>query len=328
MPAVAPRTVVFTLFADFQLLDVAGPLESFSLAERLGGTPAYDLRLLSVDGGLVRSSSGAALLTEKLATFARRRIDTLIVPGGHGVLDAADDARLVRWVARHATRARRAGSVCSGTFVVAEAGLLKGRRAATHWSRCDQLARRFPDLTVERDAIFVRDGAIFTSAGVTAGIDLALALIEEDLGRDLAMQVARHLVVFMRRPGGQSQFSAPFAAQLRDSDGSFDELHRWIAGNLERDLSVEALAARAGMSPRHFARVYRERTGQTPAKAVERFRLEAARRALESNEARLDIVARDTGLGGADRLRTLFRRRLGVAPRAYRASFAATAASP
>jgi transcriptional regulator GlxA family with amidase domain len=323
----APRTVVFTLFPDFQLLDVAGPLESFSLAERLAGAPAYDLRLLSVAGGMVRSSSGVALPTDKLAAFARRRIDTLIVPGGYGVLDAAADRRLVRWVRRHAPRARRAGSVCSGTFVVAEAGLLKGRRAATHWSRCDALARRFPDLAVERDAIFVRDGAIFTSAGVTAGIDLALALIEEDLGRDIAMQVARHLVVFMRRPGGQSQFSAPFAAQLSDSDGTFDELHRWIAGNLGRDLSVEALAERANMSPRHFARVYRERTGQTPAKAVERFRLEAARRALEANDARLDIVARDTGLGGADRLRTLFRRNLGVAPRAYRASFAAVTPS-
>lgn len=327
MPAAAPRTVVFPLFADFQLLDVAGPLESFSLAARIAGVAAYDLRLLSVGGGMVRSSSGVALPSETLAAFARRRIDTLIVPGGYGVLDAADDQRLVDWVARHARRARRAGSVCSGAFVVAEAGLLKGRRAATHWSRCDQLAQRFPDLTVERDAIFVRDGAIFTSAGVTAGIDLALALIEEDLGRDIAMQVARHLVVFLRRPGGQSQFSAPFAAQLSDSDGAFDELHRWIADNLKRDLSVEALAARVNMSPRHFARVYRERTGQTPAKAVERFRLEAARRALEANDTRLDIVARDTGLGGADRLRTLFRRKLGVAPRAYRASFAAMAPS-
>lgn len=322
MPAAALRTVAFTLYPDFQLLDVAGPLESFSMAERLAGRRLYDLRLLSVAGGMVRSSSGVALQTETLSAFARRRIDTLIVPGGYGVLDAADDRRLVGWVRQHAPRARRAGSVCSGTFIVAEAGLLKGKRAATHWSRCDALARRFPDLTVERDAIFVRDGAIFTSAGVTAGIDLALALIEEDLDRDIAMQVARHLVVFMRRPGGQSQFSAPFAAQLSDSGGSFDELHRWIADNLKRDLSVEALAARVGMSPRHFARVYRERTGQTPAKAVERFRLEAARRALESNDARLDIVARDTGLGGADHLRTLFRRKLGVAPRAYRASFA------
>lgn len=322
MSAATPRTIVFTLFADFQLLDVAGPLESFSLAERLAGASAYDLRLLSVEGGMVRSSSGVALATEKLAAFARRRIDTLIVPGGYGVLDAAADQRLVRWVGQHAPRARRAGSVCSGAFVIAEAGLLKGKRAATHWSRCDALAQRFPDLTVERDAIFVREGSMFSSAGVTAGIDLALALIEEDLGRDIAMQVARHLVVFMRRPGGQSQFSAPFAAQLSDSDGAFDELHRWIADNLKRDLSVETLAARVGMSPRHFARVYRERTGQTPAKAVERFRLEAARRALESKEARLDIVARDAGLGGADRLRTLFRRKLGIAPRAYRANFA------
>lgn len=323
MPAATPRTVVFVLFPGFQLLDVAGPLETFDMGARLAGGNRYDLRLVSPEGGPVRSSSGVSLLTEKLATVARRPIDTLIVPGGYGVLDACEDARIVRFVRTHAPRARRAGSVCSGAFVVAAAGLLQGRRAATHWSRCDQLARRFPDLTVERDAIFVRDGALFTSAGVTSGIDLALALVEEDLGRDVAMQVARYLVVFMRRPGGQSQFSAPLDAQSRDSDGIFDALHRWIADNLARDLSVEALAVRAGMSPRHFARVYRERTGQTPAKAVERFRLEAARRALESNDARLDIVARDTGLGGADRLRTLFRRKLGVAPQAYRASFAA-----
>ena len=318
-----PRTIVFVLYPDFQMLDVCGPLETFDMGARLAGRDSYQLRLVSTGGGAVRSSSGVSLLTEPMAALRRKSIDTLIVPGGHGVLDAADDQRIVRWVRRHTPRARRAGSVCSGAFVIAAAGLLQGKRAATHWSRCELLARRFPEVRVERDAIFVREGPLFTSAGVTSGIDLALALVEEDLGRDIAMQVARYLVVFMRRPGGQSQFSAPLDAQSRDSDGSFDELHRWIADNLKRDLSVEALAARAGMSPRHFARVYRERTGQTPAKAVERFRLEAARRALESREARLDIVARDTGLGGADRLRTLFRRKLGVAPRAYRASFAA-----
>jgi transcriptional regulator GlxA family with amidase domain len=324
MPAAAtPRTIVFVLFPDFQMLDVCGPLETFDMGARLAGRHNYELKLVSPDGGPVRSSSGVSLLSEPMATLARKPIDTLIVPGGYGVLDASEDARIVRWVRKHAPRARRAGSVCSGAFVVAAAGLLRGKRAATHWSRCDQLARRFPDLTVERDAIFVRDGALFTSAGVTAGIDLALALVEEDLGREVAMQVARYLVVFMRRPGGQSQFSAPLAAQTRDSDGTFDALHRWIADNLNRDLSVETLAERAGMSPRHFARVYRERTGETPARAVERFRLEAARRALEAKDARLDIVARESGLGGADRLRTLFRRKLGVAPRAYRASFAA-----
>jgi transcriptional regulator GlxA family with amidase domain len=219
--------------------------------------------------------------------------------------------------------ARRVASVCSGTYLLAEAGLLEGRRCTTHWGRSDDFARRYPAARLEADRIWVRDGPVWTSAGITAGIDLALALIEEDLGRDIAMQVARHLVVFLRRPGGQSQFSAPFAAQLSDSDGTFDELHRWIADNLARDLSVEALAQRVGMSPRHFARVYRKRTGRTPAKAVEAFRLEAARRALESRDARLDIVARDSGLGGADRLRTLFRRQLGIAPRAYRANFAA-----
>ncbi|MBL8673682.1 MAG: DJ-1/PfpI family protein, partial [Rhodospirillales bacterium] len=308
-------------FPDFQLLDVAGPLQTLATAAQVAGRAAYEIRAVSMAGGPVRSSSGAVMMTAPVASLSRLRIDTLVVPGGPGVLAAADDRDLVRWVGRRARTARRAGSVCSGAFVMAATGLLDGRRVATHWWRCDALAARFPRIVVERDAIHVREGKYFTSAGVTAGIDLALALVEEDLGRRVAMATARHLVVFLRRPGGQSQFSAELDAQCAD-DGGFDDLHRWISENLRRRLDVETLAARAGMSARHFARVYRARTGATPARAVERFRLEAARRALEAGDDRLDLVARRAGLGGADRLRTLFRRHLGVAPRAYRERFA------
>jgi transcriptional regulator GlxA family with amidase domain len=278
--------------------------------------------VVSRDGGLVASSSGVHLQTLSFRQIARMPLDTLVVPGGPGVHGAARDARHVDWVRRRATAARRAGSVCTGAFLVAATGLLDGRPATTHWRECDRLARGFPQVRVDADAIFIRDGKIFTSAGVTAGIDLALALIEEDLGRALAMRVARHLVVYARRPGGQSQFSETLRAQSVD-DGTFDALHEWIAANLDADLSVDALAARAGMSARHFARVYRAKTGLTPAKAVARLRLEAARRQLEGVEARIGTVAHAAGFGDSDRLRRTFHRHLGVSPRAYRTGFAA-----
>lgn len=277
--------------------------------------------VLSRAGGLVASSAGVRLDTLSFRRAAALRFDTLIVPGGPGVHRAAGDAALLAWLRRRAAAARRAGSVCTGTFLMAAAGLLDGRPATTHWRSCDLLAARFPRLRVDADAIFVRDGKLFSSAGVTAGIDLALALIEEDLGRALAMSVARHLVVYARRAGGQSQFSETLRAQSAD-DGTFDALHQWIAAHLDADLSVDALAARAGMSPRHFARLYRSRTGTTPAKAVARLRLEAARQQLEG-AARIGTVAQAAGFGDADRLRRAFHRHLGVAPRTYRSGFAA-----
>ena len=317
----SPRTIAFLAFDRFQLLDITGPLQTFASASELAATPAYRPVVVSCDGGLVASSSGVRLDTLSFRQAVRLRIDTLVVPGGPGVNRAARDARTVAWVRRHALAARRAGSVCTGAFLIATAGLLDGRPATTHWRDCDRLARRFPQLRVDRDAIFIRDGTIFTSAGVTAGIDLALALIEEDLGRPLAMRVARHLVVYVRRAGGQSQFSETLRAQSAD-DGTFDALHQWIAANLNADLSVEALAARARMSARHFARVHRARTGTTPAKAVARLRLEAARRHLEGTGARIETIARTAGFGDPDRLRRAFHRHLGVAPRDYRAGFA------
>ena len=249
-----------------------------------------------------------------------RPIDTLIAVGGIGSRAAVNERALIRWLAARAGQARRVCSVCTGAFLLAEAGLLDGKRAVTHWWACDELAQRYPRVTVEPDPIFLRDGKIWTSAGVTAGIDLALALVEEDLGRAMALRVARHLVVFLKRPGGQSQFSAMLESQARD-DGAFAALHDWLAQHLADDLGVEALAARAGMSPRNFARVYAKRTGTTPAKAVEALRVDAARRALEETAAPIESIARACGFGDEERLRRSFLRCLGVPPKQYRARF-------
>jgi transcriptional regulator GlxA family with amidase domain len=214
-------------------------------------------------------------------------------------------------------------SVCSGAFLLAQAGLLRGKRAATHWMMCDGLRNRFPDVDVDRDAIFVREGSVWTSAGVTSCIDLALALVEDDCGRDIAMRVARELVVFLKRPGGQSQFSRFLESQTRD-DGAFDELHAWLGEHLNvAELTVEALAERANMSPRHFARLYKQKTGRTPAKALELFRLEAARRMLEDSDANVTQIARTCGFGDEERMRLTFLRNLSVTPRDYRQRFAA-----
>jgi transcriptional regulator GlxA family with amidase domain len=318
------RDIVIVAFPDCQLLDVAGPLQVFATArdlcrERGRGDP-YRLMVVAREGGEVETSSGLRLIAAPLARAAGLPMDTLITVGGAGTRRAARDAELVAWIAGQAGRARRVCSVCSGTFLLAAAGLLAGRRCTTHWRNCAELQRRYPDLTVEPDPIFVRDGKIWSSAGVTAGIDLALALVEEDLGRALALETARQLVVFLKRPGGQSQYSALLAAQTED-DGRFAALHDWMAQNLAADLRVDALSARAGMSPRNFARVYAERTGTTPAKAVERLRLEAARRALEEGAASVAAIARACGFGDEERLRRSFLRQLGVPPLQYRQRF-------
>jgi len=240
------------------------------------------------------------------------------------VLDRS--ASLVAWLRRASGRTRRTASVCSGAFLLAAAGLLDHKRATTHWLMFDMMSQRFPAVQIDRDAIFVQQGAVWTSAGVTAGIDLAMALVEVDCGHDIAMEVARELVVFLKRPGGQSQFSELLQAQADDGD-TFDELNLWIAGNLERaDLTVEFLAEKARMSPRNFARVYKEKTGRTPAKAVEVFRLGAARRLLEDSARNVNQIAMLCGFGDEERMRVTFQRNLGVAPRDYRKRFATRAA--
>lgn len=315
------RRVEILGFPACQLLDVTGPLQVFASANdqsRQAGQPApYAPVVVAATSRLV-TSSGLALEAETLPA-ASTSLDTLVVAGGWGVYEACKDTSLVRWIGHRAELARRVASVCSGAFLLATTGLLDGRRAVTHWGRCADFAARFPKVRLEPDPIFIRDGRFWTSAGVTAGIDLALAMVEADLGRDIALSVARQLVVFLKRPGGQSQFSA--ALTLQDNGSRFDGLHGWIMENLHRPLALPDLAAAAGMSERTFSRRYREQTGRTPARAVEDIRLESARRLLEQKQPVARIVSR-CGFGTEETLRRTFLRRLGVTPQAYRERFA------
>jgi transcriptional regulator GlxA family with amidase domain len=317
-----PRRVELLAFPDVQLLDVTGPFQVFASANALmaetGQPPPYALTVVSAFAGPIVSSGGLALLSEPLPPVDLV-LDTLIVAGGSGVYVAYRDGSLVDWVKHRADACRRVASVCSGAFLLAATGLLDGRRATTHWSRCASLAAEFPAVRVEQDPIYVNDGAIWTSAGVTAGIDMALALVEADLGRTIATTVARHLVVFAKRPGGQSQFSAELA--LAGSDARFDGLHDWMKRNLRGDLAVPALAEQAGMSERSFLRHYRQVTGTTPARAVERVRVEAARQTLGGTDLPLKRVARDCGFGSEESMRRSFLRILAVPPQAYRQRF-------
>ncbi|MDI3283573.1 helix-turn-helix domain-containing protein [Polyangium sp. 15x6] len=320
-----PRLVLFVALPGMGLLDLTGPQTVFWAASRYMealGRPGYTRRTVSLTGGLVCAAEGVALDTSPLAEFAAEEVDTIIVPGAPEIEQALDcSAELARRLAEMSRRARRTASVCTGTFFLAQAGLLTGKRAATHWLMCDLLKKRFPSVEVDRDAIFVQEGPVWTSAGVTAGIDLSLALVEADCGRDIAMKVARELVVFLKRPGGQSQFSEVLQSQAEDR-GAFDDLHHWISEHLVReDLTVELLAEKAGMSPRNFSRVYRQKTGRTPAKAVEMFRLEAARRLLEASTRNMDEIARQCGFGNEERMRMTFQRHLLVSPTEYRSRF-------
>jgi transcriptional regulator GlxA family with amidase domain len=247
------------------------------------------------------------------------------VAGGTGVGALEDDERFLEALRSAADRSRRVAGVCTGAFLLAAAGLLERRRATTHWASCALLAERHPETEVDPDPIFVRDGNVYTSAGVTAGMDLALALVEEDLGRETALTTARWLVLFVKRPGGQAQFSAQLAAQTADR-APLRELQAWIPDHLDRDLSVPALARRAQMSDRNFARAFRRETGMTPAAYVEAARVESARIALESGDLPVESIARQTGFGTVETLRRAFRRRVGVSPHDYRSRFRRQAA--
>jgi len=321
-----PRVVLFLAYPDVGLLDLTGPQTVFWAATKAmekRGLPGYVRHIASLDGGLMQTAEGAAIDPSRLDRFALDEVDTIVMPGSPYITDVLDrSAPLVAWLQRASARVRRTAAVCSGTFFLAQAQLLEGKRAATHWAMCDMLAERFPAIGIDRDAIFVQQDNVWTSAGVSAGIDLALALVEADCGREVAMEAARELVVFLKRPGGQAQFSELLQSQS-EGGSSFDALHAWIAGNLDSStLTVEALAARACMSPRNFARVYKQETGRTPAKAVEIFRLEAARRLLEDSDHNLDRIAGLCGFGDEERMRVTFHRHLGVAPRDYRKRFA------
>lgn len=312
------RTVLVVLFDGVQSLDVTGPLEVFAGAEK--HTPgAYRLRTASLDGAPVRTSSGLTLVPDESLAEAPDP-HTLLVPGGEGTRRTGRDPRLTDWLRAQGPRAERLVSVCTGALLLAEAGLLDGRRATTHWAYCAKLARDHPAVEVDPDPIYIRDGQVATSAGVTSGIDLALALVEEDLGRDTALALARHLVVFLRRPGNQAQFSAQLAVQTARRE-PLREVQQWITEHPSGDLSVESLAARAALSPRHFARAFQAETGMTPGRYVDRVRLEHARRLLEDTGDGIEEISRASGYGTPEAMRRAFVRTLGAAPAEYRRRF-------
>ena len=313
-----PHDVLILAYDGAQPIDIAGPLQAFVTANEAAGRDAYRVRVVGRVGATLKLAGGLRVLVEEPA---RRRVDTLMVPGGPGVHAARKDRSQVAMVRRLAQRARRICSVCTGAFLLAEAGLLENRKAVTHWRSCARLADEYPNIRVLADPIWVRDDHIWTSAGVTAGIDLTLALIEEDLGAPVALQVARRLVVYMRRPGGQAQHSAPLALQAADG---FGPLMEWMLANLHKPIKVEQLAERSGMAPRSFHRHFLARTQLTPAKAIERLRLDQARTLIETTKLRLITIAARVGFGSEERLRRSFQRSLGVAPNEYRERFQAT----
>jgi transcriptional regulator GlxA family with amidase domain len=312
------RTVAIYAMPGVQLLDVSGPLDVFAEANLQAGAAIYRMLVVTRAPGALVSSSGVRLLPDHVVgRDADVSFDTLLVAGCPNVADVALDPAALRWLRRTAKRARRFGSVCSGAFALAAAGLLNGARVTTHWAVAEALAQRFPEVEVDEDAIHVRDGKIRTSAGVTAGLDLALALVEEDLGRDVAMRVASQLVMFFKRPGGQLQFSRKGeAAPLGRS--ALQEVQRWVAANPALDHSVAKLAKRIGVSSRHFARMFRAEVGMTPAVWVEIARVEVARRLLEDGQQTPKQVAARCGFADADVLRRAFVRRVGVTPADYR----------
>jgi transcriptional regulator GlxA family with amidase domain len=317
------RTVLIVLFDGVQSLDVTGPLEVFTGAADFhaaaGADRAYAVTTASLGGQPVESLSGLGLIAgADLRAMAPDQIDTLVVPGGTGT--GRPDPELISWLRASAPSIRRVTSVCTGAFLLAAAGLLDGRNATTHWAYAEALARRFPAVTVLADPIFVRDGPVATSAGVTAGIDLALSLVEEDIGPEAALAVARALVVYLRRPGGQAQFSAHLQVQSAQRP-PLREVQQWISEHPAADLSVETLAARVGLSPRQFARVFAAETGMTPGRFVGRIRLETARRMLEDSGRGVSQVARACGYGTAEAMRRAFLQSLGVPPASYRQRF-------
>ena len=311
------REIVIVAFPGVQVLDVAGPAEVFAQARG-----AYRVRVAAVTTDPLPTGSGFAIVPEVALADLDAPIDTIVVAGGHGTREALTDEALIPWLVAAAPRARRVTSVCSGAFLLARAGLLDGRRATTHWDVCDLLAEHFPLVEVDPDSIYVRDGNVWTSAGVTAGMDLALALVEDDLGAQAALTIARQLVLFVRRPGGQAQFSTGLAAQPAERD-CLRELQAWMPDHLAEDLSVPVLAQRAHMSTRHFARAFRAETGHTPAVYVEQLRVERCRLLLESTTAPVETIATRCGFATPETMRRAFARRVGASPARYRSRFAA-----
>jgi transcriptional regulator GlxA family with amidase domain len=318
--------IVMLAYPGAEIIDIAGPLDILCAAPCIdkGG---FDMErrhssvVVSEFGGPITTQpSGITIHTESIASIARKKIDTLIVPGGDGTVLALERPALIKWIRKTANRARRIVSVCTGAFLLAEAGLLEGKRATTHWLYIDEFMQRYPQVTVEPDSIFVADGNTYTSAGITSGMDLSLHLVEKDWGADIALFIARMWLLYTKRPGGQSQFSA-FLPKKATGRETVTDLLAWIMDNLNANLSVAALAERLSMSPRNFARVFQSETGITPAKFVEAVRIEAARRWLEEGSQSIESIADECGLGDPERMRRSFIRRLGVNPRDYRRCF-------
>lgn len=323
-----PRPIVMLAFDGAEVLDICGPLDAFYYADRwlrhMGrvSAPVYPTRVLGPAAGSIVTTSGIRIVVDQAYQEADGEIDTRLVAGGE--VDAArSDPALLAWLQETARRTRRTASICTGAFLLAASGILDGRRATTHWFYCSQLARDFPSIRLEPDRIFIRDGSVYTSGGITSGIDLALAMIEEDWGKELALLVARTLVVFLKRPGGQSQFST-FLLNPAKSRQDFQELQAWVIANPGADLSLEGLAEHMAMSPRNFTRVFEREVGMTPGKFVELVRLEAARYQLEQSKLPVDVIASQCGFGNAEHLRRTFQRHLKVSPNEYWARFRTT----
>ena len=319
------RNIYFVAFPGFQILDVTGPMEAFNKANEVSDTPRYNLSLLAENSGPLQSNGPVNLNADRAYAALNDQemtdIDTLVISGGgDGVQHAIEDDAFIEFIKRASRNARRVVSVCTGAFVLAKAGLLDNKRCTTHWDAAENLAQLFPTLNVDSDAIYVQDGKFWTSAGVTAGIDLSLALIEEDLGKDVSLEIARRLVVYMMRPGGQAQFSAQLKFQ-RPRARKLSTLIEWIENNPHQDLGIVALAQRCAMSERHFARRFTEEIGVTPAKFVEHSRLDHARRLLEQSSLSIEEIAEKSGFGSAEILRRTFQRHLHLAPADYRRRF-------
>ena len=315
--------VAFFVYPRIKLLDLAGPLQVFEDAARCSER-AYTTAVVGLEDGAVATDTALDIPVSHHGVLRRRPIHTLVVVGGPGAEAASEDPTTLDAVRRLGLRSGRTSSVCTGAFVLAACGLLDGRRAVTHWDSCSRLQSRYPDVRVEVDPIFVRDGSVWTSAGVTAGIDMALAMVADDGTRGDALRLAKSLVTYMARPGGQSQFSVPLQAQARDARGRFDDLHDWIRRNLTSDLRVERLARQSNMSPRNFSRVYLAETGASPARAVEAFRVESARRLLETTEMPISEVAARCGFNDDERLRRAMLRQVNTSPSRYRRRFLVT----
>ena len=319
--AMQSKRIAIAVPPNMQSLDVFGPLDVFVEATRQsGGTASYDVRLVAIEKEVVIRTGGASLVADKSIYDSDAPYDTLLVAGSPDFSRAESYTDFQEWLRRRVVEVPRYGSVCTGAFFLGAAGLLDGRNVTTHWRHAAELAARYPAAKVEPDQIYVKDGQLYTSAGVTAGIDLALRLVEDDHGRELALTVARRLVVFLKRPGGQSQFSAHLAAQIA-AETRIQSIQHWVLDNLAKDLSIAALADRAAMSVRNFTRVFQSETGVTPADYVEAARLDAARRLLEDTDVPLQRVASRCGFGNTDTMRRAFLRRISTGPHDYRARF-------